>query len=61
MALQSRLFQGDAALEACLIKDSAHLVRVIPLRAKLSEKFYPGMVSAMHLEANARNIHACLS
>lgn len=26
MALQSKLFRGDAALEACLIKDSAHVV-----------------------------------
>jgi hypothetical protein len=26
MALQSKLFRGDAALEACLVRDSAHVV-----------------------------------
>ena len=26
MSLQSRLFRGDAALEACLVNDRAHLV-----------------------------------
>ena len=27
MFLQSRLFRGNAALEACLVKDSAHLIQ----------------------------------